>query len=90
MIQVQIKPSSQSIPIVLLRASRPGSPIYQCVSITAHKRNVARCRDLHLALDHSVNKLELSLSNLDDLLDQTGSNLGLELLDPANAPSQPS
>lgn len=50
----------------------------------------SRCRDLHLALDHGVHKLELPLSNLNDLFNQAGSDLVLELLNSANDPSQPS
>lgn len=34
---------------------------------------------LHLALDHLVDELVLALSDLDDLLDQTGAKLALEV-----------
>ena len=36
-----------------------------------------------LGLQHDVHKLELALSNLDDLFDQPSADLVLELLDPA-------
>jgi hypothetical protein len=38
---------------------------------------------LHLALDHLVDQLVLALGDLDDLLDQTGAELALQIVDAA-------
>lgn len=39
--------------------------------------------DLHLGLLHAINQLQLALSDLDDLLNQTSSDLVLKLIDSA-------
>ena len=43
--------------------------------------------DLHFGLDHHVYKSGLALGHLDDLFDQTGANLLLDLLDPVQTVS---
>lgn len=41
------------------------------------------CGNLHLGLGHVIDQLQLTLGDLDDLLDQASANLVLELLNPA-------
>lgn len=50
-------------------------------------KKTGQCCNLHLALNHGVNQLELSLGHLNDLLDQTGTDLVLEFLNSANGQS---
>ena len=40
---------------------------------------------LHFALLHRVNQLQLALGDLDDLLNETGANLLLNVVDPSHA-----
>lgn len=77
---------AQSTPTGPRQASPPGSPSYLNRSVRAgvcQLEEIWTVHDLHLALLHGVDKLELILGNLHDLLEQAGAELGLELLDPA-------
>lgn len=40
--------------------------------------------DLRFGLHHRIDQVQLSLSNLDDLLNETSANLVLELLNPVD------
>lgn len=46
------------------------------------KKRVWRWGNLHLGLNHSINETKLSLGNLDNLLDQSSTDLVLQFLDP--------
>lgn len=73
--------SLKSNPLALGRRLLKGLPTVLVVSdVLYFSPNPA---NLHLGLNHGIRQLELALSDLDDLLNQAGTNLVLQLSNPA-------
>jgi len=70
-------PSAQSRSTGLLLASPLGSPSCQGVLVGGLVLSDVGLNNSHFRLDHCVNKIVFALRNLDDFLDQAGSDLGL-------------
>lgn len=88
MLRIEWAPRPQylsSIPLEILPLSLCGllvKALPPVKRISARPQDTTEIGDLRLALDDGVDQLQLSLSNLDDLLNETGSDLVLEFLNP--------
>lgn len=76
---VTASPTLEELPLALWRWLLERFPTVGLVSAYSMKR---RIQNLHLVLDHLVDKLVLALCNLNHLLNQTGAKPGLKLGNP--------
>jgi len=72
----------QSMTIDLALAPPQALPSYKDVSQMYLKLDLGRPDHLHFVLNHYINEVKLSLSNLNHFLDQTSSDLFFDSGDP--------